>query len=362
MAEQEGTAPPLGQGPRAARRRPRALPRALLAGVVTLLALEGCARLAARALHRERGQLFDSELGWRPAPDLRKRGEFWGRAAIAFTNSRGWRDDEAPFARRPGVRRIVAVGDSFTFGIGVDHGERYTELLERSLPRLEVINLGVNAYGTDQELRALEVEGLRYGPDLVLLQACLVNDLDDICHRRRFGWPRPHYELRDGRLSLNPPRATWDVRLRTRSYLVELLLRGRDRLDPRRRDQRTGRTDAVPLFVALVRRVDEVSRGRGARLLVAMIGATPIPGDRERIHAGLEAAGIEFVDLDAELARSMARSEVLYEGTHWSPAGHRRVAQILAGEIVRRGGLPAVTDGAPAEDATVSMGRKGAGA
>jgi hypothetical protein len=123
-------------------------------------------------------------------------------------------------------------------------------------------------------------------------------------------------------------------------------------VDPERRAERTASTDAVPLFVALIRRVEEVSRARGARLLVAMVGRTPIPADRARVRAGLEAAGIEFVDLDAALAPFAARGEVLYEGVHWNPAGHRRVARVLSGEIVRRGGLPPVSAAGPRERAT----------
>ena len=57
---------------------------------------------------------YDPELGWRLLPDVEKRGPFWGVDEPARTNSRGWRDAEHPLAKPPGVRRIVALGDSFT--------------------------------------------------------------------------------------------------------------------------------------------------------------------------------------------------------------------------------------------------------
>ena len=42
--------------------------------------------------------------------------------------------------------------------------------------RPEVVNLSVGGYGTDQELIALEERGLRYGPDVVVLNFCLFSD------------------------------------------------------------------------------------------------------------------------------------------------------------------------------------------
>ena len=86
------------------------------------------------------------------------------------TNSRGLRDREYIFEEPPGKCRIIVLGDSMTFGAGgVDNKDLFTELLENSDPRLEVINLGVPAYSTDQEYLYLKREGLLYHPDLVIL-------------------------------------------------------------------------------------------------------------------------------------------------------------------------------------------------
>jgi hypothetical protein len=85
-------------------------------------------------------------------------------------NSRGQRGPERAETKPPGVKRVVVLGDSTSWGWGVDDDLMWTRLVERALgPGVELINLAVPGYGTDQELWVLESVGLRYQPDVVLL-------------------------------------------------------------------------------------------------------------------------------------------------------------------------------------------------
>ncbi|HEY3120508.1 MAG TPA: SGNH/GDSL hydrolase family protein [Vicinamibacteria bacterium] len=93
-------------------------------------------------------------------------------------NSRRFRGAEfAP--KRPGVVRVVIVGDSFTEGQGVKEADTYPRALERllnaELPgRFEVLNCGRR--GTDfPELFAVFEEALALAPD-VLVYAMVLND------------------------------------------------------------------------------------------------------------------------------------------------------------------------------------------
>jgi hypothetical protein len=100
------------------------------------------------------------------------------------TNSRGLRSDkEIPYEKHPGVFRILGVGDSFTLGYEVDLEDTFLYQLEQKLHEkgarnVEVINLGIGGFGTEEELLTLEYEGFKYSPDLVLLQY-FQNDLND---------------------------------------------------------------------------------------------------------------------------------------------------------------------------------------
>ena len=97
-------------------------------------------------------------------------------------NSEGWRDREYSIEKPEGTFRIIVIGDSFIEGIQFPVEEILTELLEARLNRehtrpFEVINMGVGAFGTDQEYLALKHYGSRYDPDLVLLAFCVDNDI-----------------------------------------------------------------------------------------------------------------------------------------------------------------------------------------
>ena len=91
-----------------------------------------------------------------------------GRAGFTFdatknvpyrTNSDGFRDRE-PGEKRPGVPRVVVLGDSYVFGWAVLEAEtfptRAEALLRREGRAVEILNAGVPGYNTEQESYLLE--------------------------------------------------------------------------------------------------------------------------------------------------------------------------------------------------------------
>ena len=114
------------------------------------------------------------------------------------TNSRGIRSDfEIPYAKPPGTKRIVALGDSFLMGYGAHPDEMLlnvmVERLRESGEQVELVNLAVSGFGNAEELVALRAEGMKYHPDLVLI-GWHDTDLDDNVRSGLF-------ELRDGELA-----------------------------------------------------------------------------------------------------------------------------------------------------------------
>ncbi|GEM_PF-6088540 len=93
------------------------------------------------------------------------------------TNSHGLRDvDIGP--KTLGVTRIIVLGDSFTWGDGVNLDETYVKQLETLLngrcgragaTKYEVINAGVPEWGPAQMWLYLKDYGVKFEPDLVLL-------------------------------------------------------------------------------------------------------------------------------------------------------------------------------------------------
>jgi lysophospholipase L1-like esterase len=74
------------------------------------------------------------------------------------------------------------LGDSVTFGAIVPAKKNYTRVLGDKLINngynVEVINIAYGGWGTDQELEALINEGLRFKPNLIIVQFCK-NDITD---------------------------------------------------------------------------------------------------------------------------------------------------------------------------------------
>ncbi len=307
--------------------------------VVLLLLFEAGARIYARTQNKQRGMDYDPVLGYRMRPDVVKVGSQWSADEPAWTNSQGWRDEEMPRERNPDKRRVVVLGDSFTFGMGVDYGQRFSEYLELH-PQLEVYNMGINGYGPDQACLLLEEEALDYDPDLVVLVTYISNDVDDVRYSRNGHWPKPHFLLEDGELVLVPPERTWDVNLRLSSYLGEGLFdTWRLRLPDRVRAAAWKEADTVPLLVAIGARMQSRCQEAGVPFLVLFghhphrVSEGPWENERRALE-GFRELGIPTIDsLPAIRAASEAGQELFLPNIHWNAAGHRLIADLLWDEI-----------------------------
>jgi len=84
-------------------------------------------------------------------------------------NDDGFRDQDYSIERNTKLRMIL-LGDSLTFGWGVEKEQTFADILERKLvPPTEVINLGVGNYNTRQEVQLFIERGLKYHPDQVVV-------------------------------------------------------------------------------------------------------------------------------------------------------------------------------------------------
>ena len=96
------------------------------------------------------------------------------------TNSYGIRGPEFSFDKPPGRLRLAAVGDSFTFGQGVEEEEAYVavagEALRAAQVPAEVLNFGVPGHATPQSLALVKRRVVPVQPDVVLV-GVFPNDL-----------------------------------------------------------------------------------------------------------------------------------------------------------------------------------------
>jgi lysophospholipase L1-like esterase len=142
----------------------------------------------------DNGMNFDLEM-WKYATNIKvksdnpeisfehrpnKQGTFMGVTLV--TNALGLRNREIALEKKPGVTRVLMLGDSLTLGWGVPEEETTSRLLERLLNkdgegRFEVINAGVGNYNTSMEVTSFLTREYKLHPDIVVLNY-FVNDAE----------------------------------------------------------------------------------------------------------------------------------------------------------------------------------------
>jgi hypothetical protein len=131
-------------------------------------------------------------------------------------NSLGLRDHRTAYDKPPDTRRILMLGDSFALAAEVEQRDTMAEILDAGLrerfpdSNVEVINAGVFAWGTTQQLLYLEQEGHRFQPDVILLLFCVGNDVQNNYYGLEAGddglavADRPFFAMEGGEAVLHP--------------------------------------------------------------------------------------------------------------------------------------------------------------
>lgn len=257
----------------------------------------------------------DPELGWFPLASSER--EIQGtRLFHARHNARGFRDPEHGPKTRP---RLVVLGDSFVWGFDVEAEERFTERLRERLPDVDVANLGVSGFGTDQTLLLFQQQASFYAPDVVLLIFAAENDREDNVTNRRYGpYYKPYFERGARGLELRGvpvPRGVpylleqhpwlgWSALARA-AYQGGL-------------DLRHPVVEVADPSEALVLALRDAARAQGARFLLG------VQGRDAALLAFARDGAIPAVEL-------VTRERYPHFGGHWTPEGHAYVAERLLG-------------------------------
>lgn len=151
-----------------------------------------------------------SEVGWSGHPNT--RGMHAG-VPVAF-NGIGLRDAQRPVYPPSGTLRVIALGDSVTFGMGVAQDKTFPAQTEALLnaaaqgPAVEVLNMGMPGYNTLHELALLRDVGLGLHPDVVVL-GYLYNDIELSADQREQGAVKSAREQSVGRKIKGLINASW---------------------------------------------------------------------------------------------------------------------------------------------------------
>jgi hypothetical protein len=278
---------------------------------------------------------YDPELGWVPMANY--------RSDDVNTNSRGLRGlREYPDEKLPDESRIVVVGDSFTWGEDVSDSEVYTEILSSQLENTHVVNMGVQAYGTDQQYLYLKREGFHYQPDLVIVSFYWANAKRNALSIRDN--PKPYFAVENGKLRLQnvpvPERAAvscWPAQRRW-SYLWLLLKKNyTDALE------HTCFAEKWELTERILDAMLEATTKYGARFLLVYIPGSVTEGpDNEEIFIceWTEKRNVSLLNT-RKVFLKLGREERnrVYDG-HWTAFGHRIAGEAIAEKIISENLLP----------------------
>lgn len=298
----------------------RSLGALLIVTAVTLGSLEIVLRIADfRELRegvseRSLSYEYDAELGWMPVPE--SSSEVTNARTIHVRhNSLGLRDEEFVLDARP---TIMFLGDSFVWGLDAESNERFSELLKPRIPDYKLLAAGVSGYGTDQEYLLLKRLWPKVKPAIVVLIFCTDNDRDNNSTNIVYeGYQKPYFVTgADGSLVLQGQpvpksrlqaikedwwvRHSWLVRLANGVYL-------------KLRHPKLTVPDPTDRLIDMIRDFVEAN---GAKFLV---GLQTTDADLVR-H--LELRHIPFTTFDGAEVYPGLRS-----GGHWTPEGHKLVAE-----------------------------------
>lgn len=102
------------------------------------------------------------------------------------TNAKGFPGELIPYENPEDKRRIFITGDSMTECYHPGQENCYTTRLEELLgPEWQVISMASSSYATDNEYKIIEKEGVRYEPEIVIVQF-VWNDIGTITRNHIF--------------------------------------------------------------------------------------------------------------------------------------------------------------------------------
>lgn len=163
---------------------------------------------------------YHPRIGYTYMPNAKLRLPWGNGGYLVRANAAGFRSDrEFVKERTPGKFRALVFGDSQTAGDGVINAQRYTDLLEKSLPDFECYNYSLSGTGPDQQFLAYQ-ENAGVEHDLLVI-ALYVENIRRVSSRvvksrdgsgEEYIRAKPYYQIENDELVLHHvpvPKQPW---------------------------------------------------------------------------------------------------------------------------------------------------------
>jgi len=261
----------------------------------------------------------------------------------ATVNERGLRD--GPLKKPSSFqKRIVVLGDSMTFGHGVNQDETFPNQLEALFSMdgkaVDVLNAGVKGYGPDQSFKFYVTRLQDLSPNLLVF-TLFANDVRDCIDT-------PLYDLRDGRLQPLDAKENWlYIRCKLGTIFPEWILNRRlfrkgastfARFTARTPHQGMSAAElrrwAQDKILAEIKELKRIGDARGFDLLVLCIPCREGSRSRYSWLDPLKREGVWVLEAHQDPLWQERKSELFYRvDQHFTPKGCEVLARKVFHEI-----------------------------
>ncbi len=304
----------------------------------------------------------DPVIGWVNKPEFVGRQVKSNQFNVAITIDAFGARRGSPAPAAPGSR-ILVVGDSFTFGHGVNDGETFSAQLEKTLGTVDMMNAGCVGTGHDQQY-LLAMDWLRPDsgkpkPDRIVWGFSSADIPRNTVAFRRLVDPqtgldygKPRFVIREGKLVLTgvptPPAAAVEPALQAWQAAAETARSPGVRFLRRSRMLRLGwdlaadKAEQMPLARRIAVEFVDTCRERNVPLVIVNLPTrrwlntrNPLNLFKKRMTDLLlrelaKEHGARVVDATAAFLAQPDLDTLFIQDGHYSPAGHAVVAQVLA--------------------------------
>lgn len=271
----------------------------------------------------------------------------------------------------------MTVGDSFTFGQGVNDNETYSvklqEMFKKSHKNVEIINGGyASSFSPDSYFLFLKEKGLDLKPDLVIMGFFIWNDITDLAETQwetvdEAGLPtkirsRLRTVDKERHLTFVKPKRRYSIPILSNSHFFQLVYSYKqsafDKLlalfdknpnfDPEKEamaiyDPCIFEDDCFPKYqkewgktMKVIGATKDLLDQNNISFLVVLIPTKEQLSDpslglgvNERLWQFLEAHNIDFLDLYDEFEKGKVSQLYYTQDSHWMAMGHQLAAEVI---------------------------------
>ncbi|AWV99991.1 SGNH/GDSL hydrolase family protein [Arcticibacterium luteifluviistationis] len=270
---------------------------------------------------------FDEALGYRYKRSVASTFSNLEFDTKITTNSLGLRDDEKSL-NKP---RIIALGDSYTTGWGVEDNERFSEILEEK-SGLKVLNAGISSFGTVREgllLNELDLDSCK----MVIIQYCM-NDylenktwLDELKNGKTFK-PSFNKEKYNLRVKTNVALSSYTPFKYIHRYTLTILRRLFSKNFTLPKVTNSDIPEHVSLFIQGLKQIRNNYKNNILVISLSNSYNRLDPAFTNELNLQLEISGLSGIDI-LETSHLFKKNDIFYLDTHLNANGHAKLAEHL---------------------------------